>query len=146
MIKRTDNRQTNNANEKVNQLLKNSKLHVINNDNIKEKQLGKRELHLNTHSNVLLTNNVLHAAENPKRNADHNDSDFIDDDLFLVNTDSESDLLTERVTGDKKMTNLESDVSGLINLRKKFPNNPMIAYPNINSLGSKINHLPKIFL
>ena len=87
MIKRTDNRQTNNANEKVNQLLKNSKLHVINNDNIKEKQLGKRELHLNTHSNVLLTNNVLHAVGNPKRNADHNDSDFIDDYLFLVNTD-----------------------------------------------------------
>ena len=41
LIKRTDNCQANSKNEEVNQLLKNSKLHAINNDNIKEKQLVK---------------------------------------------------------------------------------------------------------
>ena len=66
LIKRTDNRQANSVNEKVNHLLKNPKLHVINNDNIKKKQLGKRGLHLHTHGNVLLANNVLHAIINPK--------------------------------------------------------------------------------
>ena len=66
LIKCTDNRQGNSVNEKVNQLLKNSKLHVINNDNTKEKHLGKRGLHLNTHGNVLLASNVLHAIRNPK--------------------------------------------------------------------------------
>ena len=69
---------------------------------------------------------------------DHNDSDFIDNNVFFVNTDSESDLLRESVTGDKKINNLESDVSGLINLREEFPNNPMIGYLNINSLGNQI--------
>ena len=66
LIKRTDNHQANSVNEKVNQLLKNSKFHVTNDDNIMEKQLGKRGLHLNTHGNVLLASNVLHAIRNPK--------------------------------------------------------------------------------
>ena len=60
---------------------------------------------------------------------------------ILQNKDSEFDLLRENVTGDKKRNNLESDVSGLINLREEFPNNPMIGYLNINSLGNKINFL-----
>ena len=54
MIKRIDNRQASSMDHKVNQLLKNSKLRVINSNNVKEKQLGKREFHLNTHGNVLL--------------------------------------------------------------------------------------------
>ena len=65
LIKRKDNRQANSINEKVNQPVKNSQLRVINIDTIKEKQLGKRGLHLNTHGNLLLTN-VLHAIRNPK--------------------------------------------------------------------------------
>ena len=72
-IERTDNCQANNVNEKVNQLPKNWKLHVINNDNKKNKQLGKRGLQLNSHGNVLLANYVLHAIRNPKWNTDHND-------------------------------------------------------------------------
>ena len=83
-------------NESVNQQLKNSKLHLINN-NIKGKQLGKRGLHLNTHDNVLLASNVLHAIRNSKRNTDHNDSHFIENDVCFVNTESESDLLKENV-------------------------------------------------
>ena len=78
-------------NESVNQQLKNSKLHLINN-NIKGKQLGKRGLHLNTHDNVLLASNALHAIRNSKRNTDHNDSHFIENNVYFVNADSESDL------------------------------------------------------
>ena len=83
-------------NESVNQQLKNSKLHLINN-NIKGKQLGKRGLHLNTHDNVLLASNVLNAIRNSKRNTDHNDSHFIENDVCFVNTESESNLLKENV-------------------------------------------------
>ena len=96
MIKHTNNCQANSVNESVNQQLKNSKLHLINN-NIKGKQLGKRGLHLNTHDNVLLASNVLHAIRNSKRNTDHNDSHFIENDVCFVNTESESDLLKENV-------------------------------------------------
>ena len=65
---------------------------------------------------------------------------------FFVNTDSESDLLRENLTGDKKINNLESGVSGLIDLRKEFPNNSMIGRLKIDSLGNKINYLREVFL
>ena len=82
LIKRKDNRQANSINGKVNQQIKNSQLRVINIDTIKEKQLGKRGLHLNTHGNLLLTN-VLHAIRNPKWNGDDYDSDFIGNNVFF---------------------------------------------------------------
>ena len=66
LIKSTDNLQHSSINEKVNHQVKNSKLHVINNDNFKNKQLGKRGLNLNTRDNVFLASNVLHATENPE--------------------------------------------------------------------------------
>ena len=132
-------------NEKIYQQLKSSKLHVINNGNIKEKQLGKRRLHLNTRGNILHASNVLHALKKT-RNTDHNDSHFIDNNVFFVNTDSESDLLRKSVPGDKKINNLESDVSGLINLRNEFPNKPTTGYININTLGNTINYLREVFL
>ena len=76
---------------------------------------------------------------------DHSHPDFIDNNVFLVNTDSESNFLRENAAGDKKRNNLESDVSGLTNLRKEFPSKPKIGYLNINSLGNKINYLRKVF-
>ena len=66
LIKSTDHLQPNSINEKVNQQVKNSKLHVINNDNFKNKQLGKRGLNLNIRDNVFVASNVLHATENPE--------------------------------------------------------------------------------
>ena len=66
LIKSTDNLQHSSINEKVNHQVKNSKLHVINNDNFKNKQLGKRGLNLNTRDNVFVASNVLHATENPE--------------------------------------------------------------------------------
>ena len=46
IIKRTDNQKANAVCEKVNRLLKSSSLCVLDNNNIKEKYLGKRGLHL----------------------------------------------------------------------------------------------------
>ena len=37
-----------------------------------------------------------------------------------MNTDSKYDLLRESVTGEKKINNLKSDVSGFINLQNKI--------------------------
>ena len=77
---------------------------------------------------------------------DHSHPDFIDNNVFLVKTDSESNFLRENAAGDKKRNNLESDVSGLTNLRKEFPSKPKIGYLNIYSLDNKINDLCKVFL
>ena len=93
---------------------------------------------MNTRDNVFLASDVLHAIRSPEW--DLSDSDFVDNNTLLVNTDSESDLLTENATGDKKRNNLESDVSGL-NLRREYPSRPKIGYLNINSLSNKINYI-----
>ena len=93
---------------------------------------------MNTRDNVFLASDVLHAIRNPEWEL--SDSDFIDNNAFLVNTDSESDLLTENATVDKKRNNLESDVSDL-NLRRECPSRPKIRYLNINSLSKKINYI-----
>ena len=58
LIKSTDNLQPNSINEKVNQQVKNSKLHVINNDNFKNKQFGKKGPNLNTRNNEFVASNV----------------------------------------------------------------------------------------
>ena len=50
--------------------------------------------------------------------------------------------------GDDKdnLSNIESDVSGLVNLRKDYINNPSIGYQNINNLSEKIISLREICL
>ena len=52
---------------------------------------------MNTHDNVLLASNVLHAVRSSKRNTDPNDLHFIENNVYFANTDSESDLLRENV-------------------------------------------------
>ena len=96
---------------------------------------------MNTLYNVFLASNILHAISNAEWNTDHSDSDFIDNNAFLVNTDSESDLQRESATGDKKRNNLESDVLGSINLRREYPSRPKIGYLTTNSLSNKINYI-----
>ena len=58
LIKSTDHLQPNSINEKVNQQVKNSKLHVINNDNFKNKQFGKKGPNLNTRNNEFVASNI----------------------------------------------------------------------------------------
>ena len=43
-----------------------------------------------------------------------------------------------RGDGKDNLSNIESDVSGLVKLRKDYINNPSIGYLNINSLSEKI--------
>ena len=94
---------------------------------------------MNTRDNVFLASDVLHAIRNPEW--DLSDSDFIDNNAFLVNTDSESDLQRESATGDNKKNNLESDVLGSINLRREYPSRPKIGYLTTNSLSNKTNYI-----
>ena len=60
---------------------------------------------------------------------------------LFANTDNES----ESVTSANKINNLDSDISSIINLRRGFPNNPMIGNLNILSWGNKINYLREMF-
>ena len=49
--------------------------------------------------------------------------------------------------GDKEnLSNIESDISGLVKLRKDYINSPSIGYLNINNLSEKIIYLREICL
>ena len=49
--------------------------------------------------------------------------------------------------GDKdNLSNIESDISGLVKLRKDYTNNPSIGFLNINNLSEKIIYLREICL
>ena len=65
IIKRTDNSKANSVNQNVNRLMKESKIRCIDNDNIMDKHLGKRGLHLNQQGNVIFASNLLNAIRNP---------------------------------------------------------------------------------
>ena len=56
--------------------------------------------------------------------------------------------MDKQIKGDDKenLSNIESDVSGLVKLRKDYTNNPSIGYLNINSLSEKILYLREICL
>ena len=56
--------------------------------------------------------------------------------------------MDKQIKGDDKenLSNIESDVSGLVKLRKDYINNPSIGYLNINSLSEKIIYLGEICL
>ena len=56
--------------------------------------------------------------------------------------------MDKQIKGDDKenLSNIESDVSGLVKLRKDYMKNPSIGYLNINSLSDKIIYLREICL
>ena len=62
LIKRTDDVKAHRTNEEVNKLIKASSIEFIDNSNIKEKQLGKRGLHLNNRGNSSMASNLLNAV------------------------------------------------------------------------------------
>ena len=51
-----------------------------------------------------------------------------------------------KVADKENLSNIESDVSGLVKLRKDHINNPSIGYLNINILSEKIIYLREICL
>ena len=52
--------------KKYDTLLKGSNYHVLDNSNIKEKNLGRRGLHLNAQGNATLASNFLNTIRNQK--------------------------------------------------------------------------------
>ena len=56
--------------------------------------------------------------------------------------------MDKQIKGDDKenLSYIESDVSGLVKLRKDYMKNPSIGYLNINSLSDKIIYLREICL
>ena len=61
--------------DKVSKLLNPSNYHVLDNNIIKEKNLGKRGLHLNIQENAMLASNSLHAIRNQEWSS--NDSNLV---------------------------------------------------------------------
>ena len=51
-----------------------------------------------------------------------------------------------RLNDSPQTNDFDSDIQGLIDLRKRFPYNPLIGYININSLKGKVMPLSKILL
>ena len=51
-----------------------------------------------------------------------------------INKEYKTNILDKQIRGDDKdnLRNVESDVSGLVKLRKDYINNPSIGYLNIN--------------
>ena len=64
------------------------------------------------------------------------------------NKEYETKILDKQIWGDDKdnLNNIESDVSGLVKLRKDYINNPSIGYLNINSRSEEIISLREICL
>ena len=65
-----------------------------------------------------------------------------------VDKEYETKIFDKQIRGDDKdnLSHIESDVSGLVKLRKYYINNPSIGYLNKNSLSEKIISLREICL
>ena len=97
----------------------------ICNDAIITEYLSKYGIHLQDLGRDILTSNFIKFVNS-----------------FLVDNDNNSFWLNHsHQTNDLKF---ESDLEGLINLRRSYQNNPLIAYLNINSLQEKIVSLKEI--
>ena len=139
LIRRSDNVKANKTAEKVNNFLKLAKLKFIDNTNIADKHLGRRGLHLNQNGNIIFAKNLL----NPIGSWwESNDLVFdIYKNSFIkatknVTKEYETKIFDKQIRGD--LSNIKSDVSVLVKLRKDYINNPSIGYLNINSLSEKI--------
>ena len=127
-----------------------AKLKFINNGNITSKT-SRRGLHLNRNGNIIFGNNLLNAI---RKWCESNDLVFnIHGDNFFkptknVNKEHETKILDKQIKNDNKdnLSNIESDVSGLVKLRKDYINNASIGCLNINSLFEKIIYLREICL
>ena len=139
LIRRSDNVKANKTAEKVNNFIKLAKLKFIDNTNITDKHLGRRGLHLNQNGNIIFAKNLLNATGSWWES---NDLVFdIYENSFIkatknVTKEYETKIFDKQIRGD--LSNIESDVSVLVKLRKDYINNPSIGYLNINSLSEKI--------
>ena len=143
LIRRSDNVKANKTAEKVNNFIKLAKLKFIDNGNITDKHLGRRGLHLNHNGNIIFAKNLLNAIRSWCESNDLVSNIY--ENSFIkttknVNKEYETKFLDKQIRGDDKdnLSNIESDVSGLVKLSKDYINNLSIGYLNINSLSQKI--------
>ena len=143
LIRRSDNVKANKTAEKVNNFIKLAKLKFIDNGNITDKHLGRRGLHLNHNGNIIFAKNLLHAIRSWCESNDLVSNIY--ENSFIkttknVNKEYETKILDKQIRGDDKdnLSNIESDVSGLVKLRKDYINNPSIDYLSINSLSEMV--------
>ena len=61
---RTNEPKASKINEEVNSLMMSANINIVENSNIKGKQLGKRGLHLNNQGNKMFARNLLNAIRN----------------------------------------------------------------------------------
>ena len=100
---------------------------------------------LNRNENIIFAKNLLKVIRSWCENNDlvfnAYDINFIKP-TKNVNKEHETKILNKQIKGDDKynLSNIESDVSGLIKLRKNYISNPSFGYLNINSHSEK-NHL-----
>ena len=105
--------------------------------------IGRRGLHLNHNGNIIFIKNLLNAIRSW---CESNDLVFnIYENSFIkatknVNREYETKILDKQIRCDDKdnLSNIDSDVSGLVKLRKDYMNNPSIGYLNIKNPSEKI--------
>ena len=152
LIRRSDNVKANKTAEKVNSFIKLAKLNFIDNVNITDKHLGRRGLHLNHNGNIIFAKNLLNASKSWCQSNDLvfniYENSFIKATKNVVDKEYETKIFDKQIRGDDKdnLSNIESDVSGLVKLRKDYINNPSIGYLNINSRSEEIISLREICL
>ena len=64
LIMRTNEPKASKINEEVNSFMMSTNINIVENSNIKGKQLGKRGLHLNIQGNKMFARNLLNAIRN----------------------------------------------------------------------------------
>ena len=125
-IRRRDNVKANKTAEKVNNFIKLAKWKFIDNGNITDKHLGRRRLHLNHNGNIIFAKNLLNASKSWCQSNDLvfniYENSFIKATKNVVDKEYETKIFDKQIRGDDKdnLSNIESDVSNLVKLRKYY--------------------------
>ena len=130
LIMRTDEPKAAKTNKEVNRSVKLANMNFVENSNIKEKQLGKRGLRLNTQGNKMFARNLQNAI----RSWDNVGSgdlvfNYVDTgfkNVNIINSNKNSTDRGESENIDEISNSLSNGISGLMNLRKDFSKNPIL--------------------
>ena len=144
LIMRTNETKAAKINEEINWLMKSANINFVKNTNIRGKQFGKHDPHLNIQGNKIFARNLLNAIRN-WYNVGSSDLvfNYVDADFKNVNIINSNKISTGRGQSeniDEISNSLSNDISDLTNLRKEFSKNPILFYLNINSLGGKFDN------
>ena len=127
---RTDEPKAAKTNKEVNRSVKLANMSFVENSNIKEKQLGKRGLRLNTQGNKMFARNLQNAIRS-WHNVGSGDLvfNYVDTgfkNVNIINSNKNSTDRGESENIDEISNSLSNGISGLMNLRKDFSKNPIL--------------------